>query len=66
VAGEVFELADEVAFPPPLVDLRFVVVGAEVDVCVSGSDSSRQMIVSRVLPTATIARFLPRRRTSRR
>jgi hypothetical protein len=26
----VFELADEVAFPPLLVDLRLVVVGAEV------------------------------------
>jgi hypothetical protein len=43
-----------------------VVVRAEVDECVSSSESSAQMMTRMERPTATIARFLPRRRAMRR
>jgi hypothetical protein len=66
LAGEVFELADEVALAASLIDLGGVEVGSEILVAGCGSASRCQTMVRTELPTATIARCLPRRRAGRR
>lgn len=50
LAGEVFELADEVTLAAAFVDGRFVVAGPDVVVAGLGSDIRCQMIVSMELP----------------
>jgi hypothetical protein len=64
--AEGFELADVVAFLAVWADAGVVEVRAQVVEVVSGSASRCQMLMRMERPTATIARFLPRRLAIRR